>query len=526
MVKNMTHYFYAIFHLKLLQIVYRILYLLKSENTKKKKIKLSPPKTRPIILVASINSLSLYVAKKTFSFLNYTHNFNMKINWDYAGYGMLWTYNLNYFEYLHQNTIDKEMGLSLMHDYLNQYKDLHVGYNSYPISLRNIFWIRFIVTNKIKDDRINAFLYDTYVILSRNLEYHLLGNHLLENAFSLLFGAYYFRDAMFYRKAYRLLKTELTEQILNDGGHFELSPMYHKILLYRLLDCYNIVLNNEWVEDDLLEFMHSKCSIMLSWLKNMTFPSENTPSLNDASDGIAPSSIELFSYAERLAIAHAFTPLSDSNYRLFKNSKYSLICDIDGISPAYQCGHAHADTFNFVMEVDGQPFFVDTGCSTYQIGETRTLERGTSSHNTVMVNGGNSSQVWASHRVGRRAKVTVLEDTEYCLKAQHNGYKGMIHCRSFSPKDNCVEIVDKIIDKKRRSKNVALYHLDYSVEVINKNPYTIANLEKQIAIKIEFTGAVDINISEYKQAIGFNNSVNAKCICVIFNEQLKTTITV
>ena len=40
---------------------------------------------------------------------------------------------------------------------------------------------------------INQTLYNHYQLLLNNLEYHLLGNHLLENAFSLLFGAYYFQ---------------------------------------------------------------------------------------------------------------------------------------------------------------------------------------------------------------------------------------------------------------------------------------------------------------------------------------------
>ena len=36
----------------------------------------------------------------------------------------------------------------------------------------------------------------------------------------------------------------LQEQVLGDGEHFERSPMYHCIMLYRVLDCYNLVRNN------------------------------------------------------------------------------------------------------------------------------------------------------------------------------------------------------------------------------------------------------------------------------------------
>ena len=41
------------------------------------------------------------------------------------------------------------------------------------------------------------------------------------------------------RKAARLLKRELKREILRDGAHYEQSPMYHCILLDRLLDCIN-----------------------------------------------------------------------------------------------------------------------------------------------------------------------------------------------------------------------------------------------------------------------------------------------
>ena len=51
---------------------------------------------------------------------------------------------------------------------------------------------------------------------------------------------------------------------------------------------------------------------------------------------------------------------------------------------------------------DGVKAVTDTGCSTYVPGPVRSYERGTRAHNTVVVDGRDSSEVWASHRVGRR----------------------------------------------------------------------------------------------------------------------------
>ena len=34
-------------------------------------------------------------------------------------------------------------------------------------------------------------------------------------------------------------------KILEDGGHFELSPMYHQIMLFRVLDCIQLLKLNQ-----------------------------------------------------------------------------------------------------------------------------------------------------------------------------------------------------------------------------------------------------------------------------------------
>jgi len=42
-------------------------------------------------------------------------------------------------------------------------------------------------------------------------------------------------------KGLKILSSQVPEQILNDGGHFELSPMYHSIILEDILDLINIM---------------------------------------------------------------------------------------------------------------------------------------------------------------------------------------------------------------------------------------------------------------------------------------------
>jgi hypothetical protein len=527
MFNKLCNYLYTIKHLKHKQIIYRLYYTVKKKN-KAAYINLSAKKSYSLNLQGSVYSNKSYLGENTFLFLNQIHQFQERIDWDYSGYGKLWTYNLTYFEFLHQSKLDKKTGLKLMYDFIDQYRNIYAGYDSYPISLRNIFWIRFMAKYAIQDERIDAFLYATYKLLIKNLEYHLLGNHLLENAFSLLWGAYYFRDKKFYDKAYILLRAELQEQILQDGGHFELSPMYHQIILYRLLDAINLVENNQQFADHdfLLAYMKEKALSMLRWLQLISFSDGTIPLLNDATFGIAPTTEELNQYAVDLKIitpldiAYGNLPkLSESGYRCFKNDVYECIIDIGQIGPAYLPGHSHADTFNFVLNVKNSPVIVDTGVSTYNPGETRLYERGTAAHNTVAVFGKNSSEVWSSFRVARRARVKILEDQADCIIAQHDGYKkpGIIHKRQWKFFKDKIEIIDYLTGRVV----VGTFYLHIAPRCKPEMKDGIVAINHT---QILFENADKVELAQRRMPNGYNQFVDSYVVEIQFREYLKTHI--
>ena len=99
------------------------------------------------------------------------------------------------------------------------------------------------------------------------------------------------------------------------------------------------------------------------------------------------------------------------------------VVDVGNITATYQPGHSHADTFNYELRIDCRPFVVDTGISTYNKTARRQYERSTSAHNTVTVGNKDSSEVWGGFRMGKRAKVRVLSDTENEIMAEHDGLK-------------------------------------------------------------------------------------------------------
>jgi len=522
---NIKLLFNTVIYLKPIQVYYRLYYVLRNRlfgyNIKKNSVN----DFNPIVWKNKFDYENSYFKKEnTFTFLNISHPFSVKINWNFNEFGKLWTYNLNYFDFLNQEDITKETGLLLIQDFINNDSLLKDGKEPYPISLRGVNWVKFLSQNQVKDELINNTLYNYYCFLFKNLEYHLLGNHLLENAFSLLFGAYYFQDKKLYIKSKDLLISELNEQVLKDGAHFELSPMYHQIILLRLLDSIQLIkLNSEWKKDDLFSFLEAKASLMISWLCNITYKNGDIPMVNDATFNIAPNSENIFSYAKHLGINSQNIPLSDSGYRKIKLNNYELLLDIGNVGPSYQPGHAHSDTFNFELIIDGNPIFVDTGISTYEKNAIRQYERATSSHNTVKIGSKDQTQVWGGFRVAKRAKITHLIEKHNLIEASHDGYlnNGYKHTRSFLWGEKYLILSDEI-NRSTSNKAKAYFHLHYSV----KKPLVDGNtiILESSGVSIEFERASTIYVEEYQLSAGFNKTNLAYKIVVLFNQTLKTKI--
>jgi hypothetical protein len=512
-------------HLRPIQVYYRFYYFCRNRLFS---IDLDGKFLPPFTLInweSKVKSSLSYAHKeKSFSFLNITHQFSEQIDWNYGEHGKLWTYNLNYFDFLSQREIAGEIGIDLIHDYIKNDNILKDGKEPYPISLRGMNWIKFLSENKIRDTRIDIALNNHYRILFRNLEYHLLGNHLLENAFSLLFGSYYFQDEKLYRKAKKLLISELKEQILSDGAHFERSPMYHQIIFFRLLDSIQLIkLNPIWKKSELLPFLEGKASIMHSWLQNVTYNNGEIPMVNDSTYHASSTSKQLFAYSKRLGIKSKIVPLSTSGYRKINSNKYELFIDVGNIGPDYQPGHAHSDTFNFELIKKGNPVFVDTGISTYEKNDIRQNERATCSHNTVQIDNFEQTQVWGGFRVANRAKVSNIRGGKHHIEAVHNGYKkiGFLHKRAFLWDENKIILEDEI-SNSTNNKSKAFFHLHSSIKkpLIKENKIILHDLE----ILIEFKNFTNIVIEDYQLSEGFNRTISAYKIIVIFDRELTTTI--
>ncbi len=538
-------YFHTVRFLRIKQVYYRLYYLFVYKFFSKK-LKLTQGLNRPFIFLNYQSPPQCKPSFKgnTFTFLNLSHTFKDGIiDWEWMNYGKLWQYNLCYFDFLNQPTLSKQEGIDLIKHFIQNQKNLKSGIEPYPTSLRVINWIKFVSKYQINDLEITDAIYVQANHVSKRLEYHLLGNHLLENAFCLLHAGYFFKEKKFINLSIKILKNELDEQVLEDGGQFELSPMYHQIILFRVLEAIDLVRNNNHLTPDpspaergvkaplntplsagegsgVRWSLEQKASKMLAWLNNITFPNGEIPLSNDSAFGIAPSTFELQNLAKSLNIQEKEIPLSTSGYRKYANQNFELIIDVGQISPDYQPGHAHADALNVVIYANSKPFIVDTGTSTYEKNERRQLERSTQSHNTVTFDNENQSQVWGGFRVGKRAKVDILNETKNSILAQHDGYRkfGVIHQRQLDISESQIIIEDMILGTNK----TAIAHFHFHPEI---NFKIIGNILETDNCQIIFSNFEKIVVEEYLFAPQFNTLIPSRKVLIEFRHSLITTIT-
>lgn len=478
-------------HLKPTQVFYQVKYRLKKPSYVQleasldgSKIQDSRFKTEPIPKYKCLDG-------DKFTFLNLEHQFS---GWNFTDNGMLWAYNQNYFDWINQEECSKEEGYKWIDKFIDDLPSNRIGLDPYPIALRNINWIKFFCRypESATKARLDS-LYSQLRLLEKKLEYHLLGNHLLEDAYALYICGAFFQDENILKKAEKLLLGQLKEQVLPDGAHYEQSPMYHCILLDRLLDSINVRRTDALV---------GYAQRMLGHLESIIWADGSIPMLNDSAKGIAPSPNQIFDYARRLGIVWSAVTMKESGYWKFQNEHLEAIVDVGNITATYQPGHTHADTFSYVLRIDGKPFIVDTGVSTYNKTERRQYERSTEAHNTVSVDGRNSSEVWGGFRVGKRASVTLMNNESSVIEASHNGFEK--DCR------RRFEIIDGAFIVEDWYDGDAVSYIHLAEEADEKH------------IKIEGAESVEIKLCKY--SIEYNRFIESKVIEIRFKGHCKYTI--
>ena len=402
-------------------------------------------------------------------FLNIESAVGWPPQWAPDGLPRLWVYNLHYHDWLWALEYPEARDAAL--DWIKRHPRTPsaTGWEPYPLSLRianwcELFWGRWreeVESDPATQERLWASLFAQTERLASRLEYHLGGNHLLENAMTLAMVGSCFgyngnvfepqrrgerreelppwrhedtknRIARWKEKGLRMLERELVEQILPDGMHYERSPMYH---LRTLAVLENLVATGD---EELIQIICPRLDPMRRALTLLCHPDENISLFND-------SAFKIYPQPHNYLLRQSSPPvgawaLADAGYYGWRDASGNYLnCDAGAIGPDHIPGHAHADIFSFELSLAGRRVIVDAGTHDYVPGPMRAYCRSTAAHNTVEIEGQDQCEMWGAFRVARRGKPRDVKWSPgpegFTLEGGHDGYRRLpgrpVHRRCF-----------------------------------------------------------------------------------------------
>lgn len=432
------------------------------------------------------------IVKNEFCFLNIKHKYDDNVQWNSCGVdNPLWEYYLNYFEYgitllRSYIYINDEKYIIKLKELINSWIDntrpgRGAAWEPYPTSRRIVNWLIIAVKlsvvnyhdktflNKLINSIINQteFLYD-------NLEYDLDNNHLTSNAKTLIWAGIILKEykeaGKWLVKGEKLLKRRFDKEILADGFQDEGSASYQMLSIQDYLETFLLAEGNQISCGQFLSFQ--SIEKMVEAFLSIIRPDGKMPLINDTIYGYPLSEKELLAacaavfnrsdfkwYCNGASLSYVLWLLGMEGYNAYikmdavcpdfssvaletigyyimrsgwdYNDTY-LIFDCGPMGPEHCPGHGHADALGFELYACGKPLIIDPGVFSYN-GELRYLFKSTYSHNTVVVDGKDQSELVGAFRVGRMAKTELIKwtslDNYDCAAGSHKGYKGINHIR-------------------------------------------------------------------------------------------------
>lgn len=374
--------------------------------------------------------------------------------------------------------------------------------------LQNWMWAFFLVVyaDKISDSVARKFLlamYEHATYIYSNLEYHWPNNHLLLEAKALLEFSVLFPEfdpkRKFLQRSSDVFRKQVNIQVLSDGCHSELCSLYHRIVHGEL---YEILLLGKKNSIPLPNDYEDKIGKMEQFSRALMRRDGSMPLLSDSADDdnyirFDPVSLEKIDLnywilpcrpdVQPIETAKADEP----TLRIFNEGGYAFISDEyskQEIHITFDFGefsknpapdHSHCDCLSFELYGAGRPLIVDPGVyySTRAAFRWRQYFRGTSAHNTVMVDNHEQSQLWRLSDVKSTARCRLVEhrSNNGCatVKAEcypyWSGKSGIKHIRTLAYRSNGrVTVADHIAGEGRHSIKW-FFHFGPGITVVSES---------------------------------------------------------
>jgi hypothetical protein len=363
--------------------------------------------------VAALERRAEDLARGRFVHLNRVADFGSGVRWRDDGASRLWLYQLQYLSCVAD--LARTGRVAAAARIVASWRAEHEGrwdavaWHPYPTSLRLVnLCVAATCAGGFQalGDGVEALVAAHAAYLLRHVERDVRGNHLLENARALLWAGRVFRGGVAGdcgRVARSLLETEIAEQVLPDGGHFEMSPMYHCIVMRDLIEVHALLGGGDpLVRRHVIPALRR----MGEFLAGVLCPDGDIPLLGDSARGFAPPAHALL---RLVGVARDDRPgvrsFPDSGLHVLRSRRVWAIFDAGPVCPTYLPAHGQADSLTIEAWVDGVRVVADPGVHDYA-GPERSWGRSSRAHSTVTFGDRDTSEVYGGFRVGGRARVT------------------------------------------------------------------------------------------------------------------------
>jgi uncharacterized heparinase superfamily protein len=370
--------------------------------------------------------------------------------------------------------------------------------------------------------------------LRRNLETDVGGNHLVKNLKALAGLAVFFGDDALLSRTLGRIGRELKVQLLPDGGHYERAPAYHCQVLGDLIDLTGLL---SAAGHPIPAELDAAVTAMRSWLGAVLDPAGQVPLLND---GFPVDPGPLRPSAPPEGPLHL---LPDTGLARIAVGGWHLLVDVGLPCPAELPAHAHADTLGCVVHLDRQPLLVDAGTSGYAAGAARDYERSTAAHNTLDVDGRDSTEVWGAFRAGRRARVRDVQAgvdhrsgvgpgvaPVVTVQAVHDGYRGLpgrpAHGRRWTVRADELRVDDTVTGGGRHRVTVR-WHLAPGLRLrLERGGAVVTGPAGEVAVVVAVTANGEPALASLTGPVsaGFGRTVQAPVLACTVHHELPITI--
>jgi Heparinase II/III-like protein/Heparinase II/III N-terminus len=353
-------------------------------------------------------------------------------------------------------------------------------------------------------------------LIQRRVSLHSsLGNHTIAEASALVYAGMLFPEmpnsAQWRLDGLALLESESAHQIVADGGGTEQGIWYLKFIsdLYGLVWAF-LEARGERVPGA----VQRACAKSRTFLAAMSDDAGGLASIGDSDGGYALSPALAFSLIDP-SHEPGLTTFEDAGYSVLNSAGMSPACLILdhgplGMPPCY--AHGHADALSIQFRTGRQDVLVDTSTYTYSgYPEWRRYFRGTSAHNTVVVDGLDQAVQetgfqWSSPFQSRLVFSEKRANGETVLVAMHDGYlqrAGVIHWRGLCYRHPGLWV---IVDRLTGSgiHDLALnWHLGLT-PIPDGNGYLLEGAESRIRLTIE-GGEVAVHRGQVAPILGWRS---------------------